>query len=72
MNLIFMRHGEATDNVKGLIFDKEIYWSVLTDVGIKTVMESVDLLPHNIDTMYVSLFPRTIQTAYLFMKSFHI
>ena len=23
MNLIFMRHGEATDNVKGLISDKE-------------------------------------------------
>ena len=36
MNLIFMRHGEATDNVKDLISDKEIYWSVLTDEGIKT------------------------------------
>lgn len=64
MNLIFMRHGEATDNVAGLISDKEIYWSVLTDIGIKTVKESVDILPYNIDVMYVSPFPRTIQTAH--------
>ena len=26
MNLIFMRYGEATDNVAGLISDKEIYY----------------------------------------------
>ena len=64
MNLIFMRHGEATDNVAGLISDKEIYWSILTDKGIKTVKESVDMLPDNIDIMYVSPFPRTIQTAH--------
>ena len=70
MNLIFMRHGEATDNVKELISDKEIYWSVLTDEGIKTVMESVDLLPVNIDVMYVSPFPRTIQTAYYVYEKF--
>lgn len=31
MNLIFLRHGEATDNVKKLISDKEIYWSVLIE-----------------------------------------
>lgn len=69
MNLIFMRHGEATDNVKGLISDKEIYWSVLTEEGIKTVKETVNLLPANINTMYVSPFPRTIQTAnYVFEK----
>jgi broad specificity phosphatase PhoE len=70
MNLMFMRHGEATDNAKGLISDKEIYWSVLTDEGIKTVMESVDLLPVNIDVMYVSPFPRTIQTAYYVYEKF--
>ena len=70
MNLIFMRHGEATDNVKGLISDKEIYWSVLTDEGIKNVVESVNLLPENIDTMYVSPFPRTIQTAYYVLKKY--
>lgn len=64
MSLIFMRHGEATDNVAGLISDKEIYWSVLTNNGIKTVKESVDILPDNIDVMYVSPFPRTIQTAH--------
>lgn len=69
MNLIFMRHGEATDNVKGLISDKEIYWSVLTEEGIKTVKETINLLPANINTMYVSPFPRTIQTAnYVFEK----
>ena len=69
MNLIFMRHGEATDNVKGLISDKEIYWSVLTEEGIKTVKETVNLLPANINTMYVSPFPRTVQTAnYVFEK----
>ena len=60
MNLIFMRHGEATDNVKELISDKEIYWSVLTDEGIKTVIETINILPDNIDVMYVSPFPRTI------------
>ena len=69
MNLIFMRHGEATDNIKKLISDKEIYWSILTEKGIKTVKESVELLPNNIDTMYISPFPRTIQTAnYVFEK----
>lgn len=70
MNLIFMRHGEATDNVKGLISDKEIYWSVLTDEGIRTVNEVVNLLPDNIDAMYVSPFPRTIQTAHYVLKRF--
>ena len=59
-----MRHGEATDNVKELISDKEIYWSVLTEKGISDVEESVELLPSSIDAMFVSPFPRTIQTAY--------
>ena len=70
MNLIFMRHEEATDNVKGLISDKEIYWSVLTDEGIRTVNEVVNLLPDNIDAMYVSPFPRTIQTAHYVLERF--
>jgi broad specificity phosphatase PhoE len=64
MNLIFMRHGEATDNVKELISDKEIYWSILTEKGIETVKESLSVLPNNIDIMYISPFPRTIQTAH--------
>ena len=64
MNLIFMRHGEATDNVKELISDKEIYWSILTEKGKKAVLESIELLPTSIDIMYVSPFPRTIETAH--------
>jgi len=69
MNLIFLRHGEATDNVKGLISDKEIYWSILTEKGIKTVKESIDFLPKKIDIMYVSPLPRTIETAhYIFER----
>ncbi len=73
MNLIFMRHGEATDNVKELISDKEIYWSILTKKGIETVKESVSYLPNNIDAMYVSPLPRTIETAhYVFEKYPHM
>ena len=69
MNLIFMRHGEATDNVKGLISDKEIYWSILTEKGIETVKESIDFLPKKIDIMYVSPLPRAIETAhYIFER----
>lgn len=64
MNIIFMRHGEATDNVKEIISDREIYWSVLTDNGIETALESIKSLPDEIDKIYVSPFPRTIQTAH--------
>lgn len=65
MNLIFLRHGEATDNIKELISDKEIYWSILTKDGKKSVEESIKSLPEKIDKIYVSPFPRTIQTASL-------
>ena len=64
MNIIFMRHGEATDNVKELISDREIYWSVLTEKGKETVLDSIKLLPKTIDKIYVSPFPRTIETAH--------
>lgn len=64
MNIIFMRHGEATNNVKELISDKEIYWSVLTEKGKKSVLESINKLPSVINRIYVSPFPRTIQTAH--------
>ena len=64
MNLIFLRHGEATDNVKKLLSDKEIYWSTLTEQGKKMVIDSIKLLPSNIDIAYVSPLPRTIQTAH--------
>lgn len=69
MNLILLRHGEATDNVKELISDKEIYWSVLTEKGKETVIESINYLPININKVYVSPLPRTIQTAnYVYEK----
>lgn len=70
MNLIFLRHGEATDNVKELISDKEIYWSILTDKGLKDVKESIELLPSNIDIVYVSPLPRTIQTAHFVYEKY--
>lgn len=63
MNLILFRHGEATDNVKGLISDKEIYWSILTEKGKEDVKESISLLPKEITAVYISPLPRTIQTA---------
>ena len=64
MNLIFLRHGEATDNVKELLSDKEIYWSILTKEGKKQVIDSVNSLQKDIDVMYVSPLPRTIETAH--------
>lgn len=64
MNIIFMRHGEAIDNVKELISDKEIYWSVLTENGKKSILESIKTLPKTIDIIYVSPLPRTIETAH--------
>lgn len=45
MNLIFMRHGEASNNVKEYLSDKEIYWSLLTRKGQNEVKESIKSLP---------------------------
>ena len=70
MNLFFMRHGEATDNVKDLISDKEIYWSILTDKGRDDAKKSLEKLNDNIDSMYVSPFPRTIETAHIVYEKF--
>ena len=70
MNIIFMRHGEATDNVQELISDKEIYWSTLTENGVEVVKETVASLPQKIDKIYVSPLPRTIQTASLVRSRF--
>lgn len=64
MNIIFLRHGEASDNVNELFSDKEIYWSTLTVKGINTVKETIKNLPNSIDKIYVSPLPRTIQTAH--------
>ena len=52
MNLIFMRHGEATNNKEEFFSDKEIYWSILTEKGIKEVKDSINLLPKNIDKIF--------------------
>lgn len=70
MNIIFMRHGEATDNVRGIISDKEIYNSVLTEEGKIGALESIDKLPSKIDKIYVSPLPRTIETAHLVSEKF--
>lgn len=70
MNLIFMRHGEATDNVREIISDKEIYWSTLTDEGKQVVLETLENLNQSIDKIYVSPLPRTIQTANLVCEKF--
>ena len=64
MNLIFLRHGESTDNVRKLLSDKEIYWSILTEKGKKEVIDSINNLQKDIDVMYVSPLPRTIETAH--------
>ena len=69
MNLIFLRHGEATDNVKGLISDKEEYNSILTEKGKMNVINSIDLL-EDINIIYTSPFPRTIETSNLVMNKF--
>lgn len=61
MNIIFLRYGQATDNKKNLISDKEIYWLVLTNNGINSIKE----LPNKIDIAYVSPLPRTIETAHI-------
>lgn len=70
MNIIFARHGEATDNVKEIISDREIYWSTLTETGKETVLESIKALPEKIDKIYVSPFPRTIETAHYIHEKF--
>lgn len=69
MNIVLLRHGEATENVKGLISDKEIYWSTLTDEGINMIKESIKSIPLLVDKIYVSPLPRTIQTAHYVSNS---
>ena len=69
MNIIFMRHGESTNNVERVLSDREIYWSVLTENGINMVKNAVDKLPDNISKVYYSPLPRTIETAhYVYLK----
>lgn len=71
MNIIFMRHGEAVDNIKEVFSDKEIYWSVLTNEGKKVVKDSLKKLPDKIDKIYVSPLPRTIETAHYVYEKYY-
>lgn len=71
MDLIFLRHGEALNNVNKYISDKEIYWSLLTENGIKTVEKSIKELPEIINKVYVSPLPRTIQTANIVYQKYN-
>lgn len=69
MNLIFLRHGEAENNVKKILSDKEIYWSTLTENGKNSIKKTVEELNDKIGKVYVSPFPRTIETAhYVYQK----
>ena len=54
MNIIFMRHGEAVDNVRGVLSCKEIRCSTLTEVGFRQVAKSINKLPREIDMIYSS------------------
>ena len=62
MNLIFMRHGEALDNMHEILSSQEIQCSMLTENGKKQVIESIKSLP-KIDKIYASPLARTLQTA---------
>ena len=68
MNIIFMRHGEAVDNVRGVLSCKEIRCSVLTEAGFHQVAKSVSKLPREINKIYSSPLIRTLQTAKEIMK----
>lgn len=70
MNLIFMRHGEASNNVKEYLSDKEIYWSLLTRKGQNEVKESIKSLPPKLDKIYTSPLPRTIQTTHFVYEKY--
>ncbi len=70
MKLIFIRHGEAIDNVKRVLSDKEIYWSVLTETGIKAIEKVAENLPKDLNKLYFSPLPRTTQTAHIIFEKF--
>ena len=70
MNVIFMRHGESDNNDKKFISDKEIYYSTLTLKGKQEVLNSIVSLSQKIDKVYVSPFPRTIETAHFIFEKY--
>ena len=69
MNIIFMRHGEATDNIREILSDKEIYFSILTDAGFSEAAQTIKSID-KVDKIYISPLPRTIQTAKILYEKF--
>ena len=67
MKLIFMRHGEAKDNVEQVFSSDNLSCSLLTTDGIQKVQESTRKLGR-IDKVYYSPIFRTVQTANLVRK----
>ena len=64
MKLIFMRHGEASDNVEQVFSSVNLSCSLLTRDGIQKVQENASKLGR-IDKVYYSPIFRTVQTANL-------
>ena len=64
MNLIFMRHGEASNNVKEYLSDKEIYWSLLTRKGQNEVKESIKSLNQLIKSCLLLVLEREIPVQF--------
>ena len=62
MKLIFMRHGEARDNVEKVFSSDNLSCSLLTRDGIQKVQENARKLGR-IDKVYYSPIFRTVQTA---------
>ena len=68
MNLIFMRHGEARDNVEQILSSDNLACSFLTERGIEQVRTVVNKIK-NIDKVYYSPLVRTVQTAHFFRQA---
>jgi broad specificity phosphatase PhoE len=64
-----MRHGEATDNIREILSDKEIYFSILTDAGFSEAAQTIKSID-KVDKIYISPLPRTIQTAKILYEKF--
>lgn len=64
MKLILIRHGEAIDNVRGVLSCKEAQCSLLTTRGQEQAKAVAQTLQSTaIDALYTSPLIRTLQTA---------
>lgn len=64
MKLILIRHGEAIDNVRGVLSCKEAQCSLLTTHGQEEAKAVAQTLQSTaIDALYTSPLIRTLQTA---------